>query len=118
MWLKYKTPNIHNDIRRQKPIAWIDLDSSQLFILFVLVILLFYFVFIANISLLWKVFSVLMIIPLGFNLIKKFDDTKLNIVHQEYWRPLLQWFRIFLRKISNWNISIDKWADYKYFSKK
>lgn len=117
MWLKYKTPNIHNDIRRKNPIAWIDLDSGQVFIIFVLSWIWFYFIIISHISFIWKLIILILLIILWKNLIKKFDDTKANVIHTEYWRTMLQWFRMYLNKITKWNIAIDKWNDSTYFKK-
>jgi hypothetical protein len=117
MGFQYKTLNTHNDIRSKRPIAWVDLDSTQVFILSVLGGLSAYFLRV-NISLLWKIVILLMLISLGLMLIKKFDDTKVNIVHTEYGRTMFTWFRIYLKKITNKNISIDKGNDVTYFIKK
>lgn len=115
MWFWYKTKNLHRDINFKRPIAWIDFDSSQLWIIILWALCIFYFTFWATISWFWKIPIDILIIFWTLQLIKKFDDTKLNIVHKEYGRTLFLWFITYIKKIAAGHTYVDRGADKNYF---
>jgi len=114
-WLK--TKNIRHDIRNKNPISWIDIDTNQLFIYSIASVFLFAILFIANIWLIWKIFLIFILIILTINLTKKYDDSSINNVNNDYWRTYLEWFRIYIKKNVTGNKSVDKWSIYNYFKK-
>lgn len=117
MWFGIKTKNIRHDIRKKNPISWLNIDTNQLFIYIIAWAVIFLIVFVANIWLLWKIFITFLVVVLTINLAKKYDDSSINNVNDDYWRTNLEWFRIFIKKNVTWNKSVDKWNNYDYFKK-
>lgn len=115
-WLK--TKNINIDIRKSNPISGVNLDINQLLIYLSSCFIGFIIIFFLNIWILWKALMVFILFILTITLTKKYDDSNINWVDDDFGKTYYQWFKIFLRKIISGNKSINKWSNYEYFNKK
>jgi len=114
----FETINREIKTQHSKPILGLDLDSAQIWIWVIWIIISFIF-FSANIWLIWKIIWIGQTLLLSYKFAKKYNNNedRNNWNHTTDARTVFEWFLISLRSILKWSLSIKKGADYNSFKK-